>query len=249
MERGFKGLSHSLFYRRRCAYANDVVRIRTNGLEISLNMIWGSTALLPYIILAMLPALTFHEWGHAAMAKAYGDDTAQRAGRLTLNPMAHLDIMGTIFILLVGFGWAKPVPVNPANFRSKWAEFWVALAGPLMNIALALCFVVLIGTGLLNFLPSDQAQILAKLLMISIYMNFALALFNLIPIGPLDGEKVLARLLPLRTSFAFENWNARYGATVLFGIIILESLLRIGILRFVVHGPAQWLTSFFTQLF
>jgi Zn-dependent protease len=203
--------------------------------------------MIPYIILAMLPALTFHEWGHAAMAKRFGDNTAEMEGRLTLNPMAHLDLFGARAILLIGFGWAKPVPVNPANLRGKWAEFWVASAGPLMNIALASVFSLILFLNFDTFLSAEHSGILAQFLVLSIFMNFALAFFNMIPVGPLDGQKVLARLLPLRQSFLFENWNARYGSMFLMGIILVEMVMKGGPLRVLVWWPAQTLTSLMAQ--
>ena len=212
-------------------------------------MLWSaSPQMIPYVIMAMLPALTFHEWGHAAMAKRFGDNTAELEGRLTLNPFAHLDLFGALAILLIGFGWAKPVPVNPNNLRGKWAEFWVACAGPLMNIALAISFSVLLLSNVGSFLPERQAGMLSQLLVISIVMNFALALFNMIPIGPLDGQKVMARLLPLRQSFAFDDWNARYGAMLLLGVILIEMLMRGGPLTLLVWWPSQQLTSLILSL-
>jgi Zn-dependent protease len=211
-------------------------------------MLWSSSPqMIPYIILAMLPALTFHEWGHAAMAKRFGDNTAEMEGRLTLNPMAHLDLFGALAILLIGFGWAKPEPENPANLRGKWAEFWVASAGPLMNIALASVFSLILFLNFDTFLSAEHAGILAQFLVLSIFMNFALAFFNMIPVGPLDGQKVLARLLPLRQSFLFENWNARYGSMFLMGIILVEMVMKGGPLRVLVWWPAQTLTSLMAQ--
>lgn len=206
-------------------------------------MIFGSLEVLPYLLLAMIPALTFHEWGHALMAKWHGDTTAEQAGRLTLNPLAHLDLFGSIAILLIGFGWAKPVPVDPRQLKGSWAEFWVASAGPIMNLILASIFSLLLISGFANLLPAFEASVVTQVFIYSIFLNVALALFNLIPIGPLDGHAVLKRLLPLRASFQFESWNERYGGHLLFGVILIEMILRTGPLRILVWWPAQAFTS------
>src|SRR3954471_15791743 len=95
---------------------------------------------LPYLIAALIPALTFHEFGHAYCAHLFGDDTAKQSGRLSLNPLAHLDPLGTIAIFLIGFGWGKPVPIEPSRLKTTWGAFFVAFSGPLMNFALALVF-------------------------------------------------------------------------------------------------------------
>jgi Zn-dependent protease len=193
---------------------------------------------LPYIIAALLPALTFHEWGHAMMATRYGDNTPRQAGRLTLNPMAHLDPLGTIVLLVTGFfGWAKPVPVNPAFFKGSWGSFWVASAGPMMNIALAIVCALLYRSGIYNLLGGNYAMATATILQLSITMNLGLAFFNLLPIGPLDGSHMLERLLPLRQSISFSQWNLRYGGTALFMGIIVDQLLNLRILSTILGIP------------
>lgn len=192
---------------------------------------------LPILIAAFVPALTFHEWAHGIVAKFFGDDTAQRQGRLTLNPLAHLDPLGTLCVILAGFGWAKPVPIDPRNFRNSWAEFWVASAGPLMNIVLALIFAVLFRWGAMAWFGETQIQNISDILLASIQLNLALAIFNLIPIGPLDGSHLLSRLLPLSSSIRFNLWNAQYGGLVLMGVVLAEMLLHIPILKFIIGVP------------
>ncbi len=194
---------------------------------------------LPYIIAAFIPALTFHEWGHAVMATRFGDPTPKHAGRLTLNPFAHLDPLGTILVFIIHFGWGKPVPINPNNFRSSWAEFWVASAGPLMNFVLATVAAVLIRLGAHEWLGQTYSQVLLLLLWYSLIINLTLGFFNLLPIGPLDGHTVLARLLPRNLSQKFSDWNLAYGGTVLFGLFILDWVTRIGILSRMIHLPTQ----------
>lgn len=202
---------------------------------------------LPYLIAALIPALTFHEWGHARMAKYFGDDTAEREGRLTLNPLAHLDLMGSLMILVVGFGWAKPVPIDVSRMKGSWAEFWVAAAGPLMNIVLAIGFVILAvfisQTGALNSLDATQSAFIIQVIYFSVILNFALCFFNLIPIRPLDGHYILARLLPFEQRHRFMEWNMRYGSMLLFGAILADIFLRIGIFQKLILAPAYFFSN------
>ena len=196
----------------------------------------------------ILLALTFHEYAHAYVAHRYGDDTAQKSGRLTLNPLRHLDPLGTIMIFLVQFGWAKPVPVNPYNLRNpKNDMLWISAAGPLSNMLLALI------SGLLFRLFSDSAMIadkdsltglLAIMVFLSLKINLALAIFNIIPIAPLDGSKILYGLLPPgfgKMILAIE----RYGPFILIGLIIFGRATGVSIL-----GGLIWpFVGFFSKLF
>ncbi len=196
----------------------------------------------------ILLALTFHEYAHAYVAHRYGDDTAQKSGRLTLNPLRHLDPLGTIMIFLVQFGWAKPVPVNPYNLRNpKKDMLWISAAGPLSNMLLALI------SGLLFRLFSDSAMmaernsltgLLVIMVFLSLKINLALAIFNILPIAPLDGSKILYGLLPPgfgKMIFAFE----RYGPYILLGLIILGRVTGVSIL-----GGLIWpFVDFFSNLF
>ncbi len=156
---------------------------------------------LPISILS----LSFHEFAHAWSAWRLGDDTASREGRLTLNPLAHIDLLGTIILPLLGvpFGWAEPVPVNPARFRrdvtmSRGMAI-TASAGPLSNVLLATVAAVLLGLGL-RLAPElvDRGTPGRFFLMAMLQMNVGLALFNLLPVPPLDGSRVVAWLLPYR---------------------------------------------------
>ncbi len=138
------------------------------------------------IIIALIMALTVHEAAHAWVSKKLGDDTAESLGRVTLNPIAHLDPLGSIMLLFVGFGWGKPVPVNPNNFKNPVRdELFVALAGPISNFLLA-CFFA----GIVLFFSATMSDQLRDLIKLSGYFNLLLMLFNLIPIPPLDGSKV-----------------------------------------------------------
>ncbi len=196
----------------------------------------------------ILLALTFHQYSHAYIAHRFGDDTAQKYGRLSLNPLRHLDPLGTIMIFLVQFGWAKPVPVNPYNLRNpKRGMLWISAAGPLSNMLLAL------GSGLLFRFLSDVAPVaqrnstlglLVLMAFLSLKINLALAVFNILPIAPLDGSKILFGLLPPRYGqmvFTLE----RYGPFILIGLIILGRATGISIL-----GGLIWpFVDFFSKLF
>ena len=144
-----------------------------------------------FVLPIFLVSLTIHEYAHAWMAYRYGDDTAKRMGRLTLNPFAHISLFGTIILpLLVHFGWAKPIPVN-FTILTKRQIFAVAAAGPLSNILLALILAVLF-----RMLSLEAATLFGKFVLLAILFNIILAVFNLIPIPPLDGSHLLAAFLP-----------------------------------------------------
>ena len=148
----------------------------------------------------ILLALTFHEYAHAYVANRLGDDTAKQSGRLSLNPLRHLDPLGTIMIFLVHFGWAKPVPVNPYRLKNpKKDMLWISAAGPFANMVLALFSGILLRLLIATGGASDQTSIMGLLIYVvfmSLQINLALAVFNILPIAPLDGSKILSGLLP-----------------------------------------------------
>jgi Zn-dependent protease len=196
----------------------------------------------------ILLALTFHEFAHAYVAYRHGDDTAKRSGRLTMNPLAHLDPMGTIMIFLVHFGWAKPVPVNPYNLRNpKRDMMWISAAGPLSNMLLAFIsglLLRLISTA--GMMPERHSitGIFVIMVVWSLQINLALAIFNILPIAPLDGSKILFGLLPAR--FAKHIYLLeRYGPFVLMGLIAFSWITKVSIL-----GQMIWpFVRFFSNLF
>ena len=179
------------------------------------------------IILAfcLIFALTFHEFGHAYIAHLCGDDTAKSAGRMSLNPLVHLDLFGSIMVLIAGFGYARPVPVNPNNYRVRNADFYIASAGPLMNLLLGIIGALLYGILAHNSITMLAGVPLLFLLKLFIIINFNLFLFNLIPLGPLDGNSVLPHFLPTNLRIRYHYLNSRYGSSALIGLVLLSILL------------------------
>ncbi len=205
---------------------------------------------LYYVLLAppILIALTVHEFAHALIAYRLGDDTAKSQGRLTLNPLKHLDFLGTIMLFIVQLGWARPVPVNPANFRNpKSGMFWVALAGPVSNVLLALAF----GLAYRAMLGYDSLSIagsyLQFMLRIAVMINLLLAFFNLIPIPPLDGSKLLFSFVPDRYSKAM-NWFSRFGPFVLLALIFGGRRFNVEIIWGLIGPPVHALAGLFANI-
>ncbi len=189
-------------------------------------------ALFILIMIALIISLTFHEYGHGIVAKYYGDDTAQKAGRLTLNPMAHIDAAGLLMVVLIGFGYAKPVPINPANFTSRWATLLVAAAGPAMNLLVAMITINLYILGLQAGWSLFQGQGPQFFFTFLALINLILMLFNLIPIGPLDGHYILPYFLPRPLAQRYLYYNQRYGVYALLALVVL-SLIGVPIFRYV----------------
>lgn len=167
---------------------------------------------------AVLIALTFHEYAHARAAESLGDSTARYMGRMSLNPLVHLDPLGFILLLVVGFGWAKPVPVNPLNFKGdrRRGMMLVAAAGPLMNIFIAFTAALILNLALTQSQMYSNAPLVQIMLSI-VYINVYLAIFNLIPVPPLDGSKVLAGIL--RSDEIIYKLE-RYGSIILLVLIL-----------------------------
>jgi len=191
-------------------------------------------------IIAILIAISVHECAHAFVADRLGDPTAKYAGRMTLNPLAHLDLFGTILLLLVGFGWGKPVPINPYNFKNvKRDEALVSLAGPGANFITAVIF----SLALRVFLnPLGPQNMLIQLFAVIIFLNLVLMIFNLIPIPPLDGSKILFAFLPSRYEHIRISLE-RIGPMLLFFLIIMDSLLGTGVFSKILFWGINLFTS------
>ncbi|GIW27651.1 MAG: site-2 protease family protein [Meiothermus ruber] len=179
------------------------------------------------VVLVLLVSLALHEWGHAVTALWMGDPTARDQGRVTLNPFKHLDLIGSIMILLVGFGWARPVPIYPPNFRQyRLGLFVVSIAGIFINLliatALALVLRGILATGLLDN-PSGFVLVIAQAMAVAASINLTLAVFNLLPIPPLDGSKILQSVLPLR----WHSYIWRLESNPAYAIVAMLLLLTV----------------------
>lgn len=178
----------------------------------------ANPAMFAIVALITVIAIALHEFGHAYMAVACGDPTPRAEGRLTLNPIAHLDPIGTFGIFFLGFGWGKPVMVQPANFRNRrWDDVKVSAAGPAMNLFQALVFAVLYRTFLQMRIDAPMALWIFQIGMVK---NIGLMVFNLIPVGPLDGATVIRGFLPPRTAYQFQAFNQQYGMLVFLGLLL-----------------------------
>lgn len=165
------------------------------------------------IALALVLSLAVHEFAHAFVADRLGDPTPRRYGRVTLNPLAHLDPIGTLLLLVAGFGFAKPVPINPSNL-GRWGTLWVAAAGPISNLVIAFVCAVL-----LKVLPTTQISLTILLTVLGI--NVVLAVFNLIPIPLLDGSRILGALVPSLGRSLSQFESLPYSFILVFGFIFL----------------------------
>ena len=180
--------------------------------------------LLPILIFS----LCFHEFSHGYIAYRLGDHTASRNGRLTLNPLAHLDPVGSLMILFVGFGWAKPVPVNPVNFSNPRVDMMkVAFAGPASNILLAFSAGLIM--RFINFLGIFQSEIFYLILYYFIFINIALAVFNLLPVAPLDGSQIFGNLIAKKNPELALKMQM-YGPNILIGLILIGIITPFSIL-------------------
>jgi Zn-dependent protease len=181
-----------------------------------------------------LTSMPIHEWAHAWSAFQLGDDTAARRGRLTINPLAHLDIMGTISLLLVGYGWGKSVPVIPSRLRGNQRASWalVSAAGPFSNFILAMLAAIPFRLGWVDLSKLYTASTLSleSILVQFIALNLGLMVFNLIPIPPLDGSRILAWALPFKWATALERLERFAGPGMM---IVLLLLSRVGLLSLI----------------
>jgi Zn-dependent protease len=189
-------------------------------------------------LIPLILSLTVHEFAHAWSAYKLGDTTAAEQGRLTLNPLVHIDLIGTFLLPLLGvpFGWAKPVPVNPVRFRRDVSMgrgmMITAAAGPLSNVVLAVVCAITLGL-LWRFTPDllERQQAIGSLLFIGLKMNVALALFNMLPIPPLDGSRVVGGLIPDRYRDAWDRF-ARFGPILLLATLVVGATFISGPIRF-----------------
>jgi Zn-dependent protease len=187
----------------------------------------------------LLFAVTIHEYAHGRAALWLGDPTAKHMGRLTLNPLAHIDPLGAICLFLFNFGWAKPVPVNPRFFKNTRRDtIFMSLCGPLANISAAFLAGMLIRYFLLPW------EVYLQALVWMILLNIGLGLFNLLPIPPLDGSHVLENVLDPNSAQKYREFG-RYGPLVLIGIVMLDNYAHTGIISRILIGPMFHLAYLF----
>jgi Zn-dependent protease len=178
---------------------------------------------------AFLLAITVHEYAHAWMANRMGDPTAKEMGRLTLNPLPHLDLFGTIAMLILGFGWAKPVMVNPLNLKNpRQDNLWISLAGPVSNLLSALILGMLFRAGGHFLGLSHTGELILLMLLLAVRLNIILAIFNLLPIPPLDGYHVLEGLVSNNAYIKLQQFE-RAGSMILLGLVLVSSFARVNI--------------------
>jgi Zn-dependent protease len=188
---------------------------RTGIMELHMISLLSSDPLAFFIIVPIvLLSITVHEFAHCWVTDRLGDPTPRAKGRLTLNPLAHLDPLGTLMFLFTRFGWGKPAPFDPYNLKEPVRDTAIiAAAGPLSNILIAVAASILLKVGLLG------SGLFAVVAVQVIILNLFLAVFNLIPAGPLDGAKIIVAVLPRQTALEFESFMERYGIFVLLLLI------------------------------
>ena len=196
-------------------------------------------------LIVLVITFTIHEFAHAWTATQFGDETPRQNGRLTLNPLSHLDPMGSLLLLLVGFGWAKPVPINPyvLNRRTPAAVMWVSLAGPFSNLLMAILAAVPFRMGLVSItagLTTTRAILpnLSQIMVQFILINLLLCLFNLIPLAPLDGEKIIDYFLPPRLAKVFEDIRP-YGPIILIVVVLVGPMFGFDIIGMIIMPPLR----------
>lgn len=188
-----------------------------------------------YTIILFIPvyliSISVHEYAHGRMADFLGDPTPRFVGRLTLDPRAHIELFGLLSFLLAGFGWAKPVPVNPQNFKKnqRLGMLLVGIAGPLSNIVVALIFSLVLRGMFLNPILlvklGNTAQVLYDFIVMMIFSNVSFAVFNMLPVPPLDGSRVLAGILPERFAQKLDQWEYSGIASVVLLVLVFSGLL------------------------
>jgi Zn-dependent protease len=204
----------------------------------------------------LLTAFPVHEFAHAWTADQFGDDTPRLHGRLTLNPLAHLDVIGSLMMIVAGFGWAKPVPINPYALqrRSPAAPMLVSLAGPMSNLLMAIVASAFFRLGLvsslysLSFLSAGIITTIATFLYIFVRVNLLLMLFNLIPLFPLDGEKVLDYFLPAAGQRVMDRIRPYSSMILLVFVMVIPTLLGFNLIGNIIGPPLNWLTGILTGL-
>ncbi len=201
-----------------------------------------------YLVPIILISLTIHEYSHGMMAHLLGDDTAKNQGRLTLNPLKHLDPIGVVFFLIMHFGWAKPVPVDPRNLKDPHRDMlFIAAAGPASNLTLALIFGFLLSL-MSPWGPSPAPMQLHAINFLgwAITCNVGLVVLNMLPVFPLDGSSVLKGLVPRRLAIKLDGLD-KFGAMALLSAVLLDNFAGTRILGTILGLPIQFMVELITQ--
>ncbi len=201
-------------------------------------LIEGQVVVFALIVIAIILSLSFHEFGHAYAAKLYGDNTAQSLGRLTVNPISHIDPVGLLMVILVGIGYAKPVPFDPRNFKSVWGIAGTAVAGPVANLIIAFVAVNIFVYGSRAGWSMFEIPHMDTFFSILVQINLILMIFNMIPLGILDGHHILPYFLPRKLAHTYRTLNQQYGMYLLLGLLLL-SVVGLPVLGFI-HTAASW---------
>ena len=222
------------------------------GLMVIVNVFTGGRSIegILYAIPGVIVAMTFHEFAHAWVATKLGDDTPRLQGRLNLNPMSHIDPVGLLCLVILGFGWGKPVEINPRNFDGKYslskAEALVAAAGPIMNFILAFVFLIIYVVFAKFATITKTTLVIGEILISIISVNLGLGVFNLIPIYPLDGGRILNHFLPLKVrDWIAENQN-------ILTLIVFIIVFYTDIISYICSGILKgmlWLITWVMGLF
>jgi len=189
-----------------------------------------------FLIAIIIP---LHELAHGYTAYLLGDDTAQRSGRLSLNPIIHIDLVGAAMLFFAGFGWAKPIPVNPYNFRNMKTDMAItAAAGPIANFIIAVFLALIFSLLQKNLLQTQTNYLILRSIYVAIELNVALGIFNLIPIPPLDGSKILGAFLSDKAYYNY-TFNERKGSGIIIAIFAIGYFTNLNILGWIIYPPIK----------
>lgn len=228
-------------------YQDSLIRPSISFQLAAISPLRGCFVSTLIFIAVIIISLTVHEYSHGRVAYMLGDDTAKRQGRLTLNPLKHLDPMGALFFYFMHFGWAKPVPVDPRNLQDPHRDMlFIAAAGPASNLILAF-----ISGFFIRFMgPLEQMEPMTfyifAFLCLAVYCNAALAIFNMLPIFPLDGASVLKGLVPREIALKLGQLD-KYSGIILLVLFLADYFAKTGILMSIIRVPIVYMVELFTQ--
>ncbi len=212
---------------------DDLAASRHNAHMSLFSLLFSEPWVFAAFVAVFVISLSIHEYAHALVGFLLGDATAKQQGRLTLDPRAHIDPLGFISLLLLGFGWGKPVPYNPYHLRlPRLGPVLIAIAGPTSNVILGTLFTFLFQWTAVHLGGSNVLTIFAQA---GAFLNFSLALFNLIPVPPLDGSKLLLALLDEYRFETAHRWITLQGPNLLLGVVLLDMVLPV--------GPLAWISA------